>query len=80
MVSEEFDAGNTLRSYQPAAARSPTLTYASRVLLIEGFESCVFLWCIQCHLIDMTMDATLQMQIGNPKLKGRSLRLRQFSG
>ena len=30
MVSEEFDAANTLRSYLPAARRSPTLTYVGQ--------------------------------------------------
>ena len=25
--------------------------------LNRGFKSCAYLWCTQCHLVDMTLDA-----------------------
>ena len=34
---------------------------ADLVILIEGsefaFKRCVYLWCIQCHIVDTTLDA-----------------------
>ena len=40
--------------------RAETSVLSNLILLIDGskftFKSCIYLWCVQCHLVGLTLD------------------------